>query len=177
MQKRGSRLFIELILMLVVSGIIYLPFIAQFGYYNDDWYSMYAARVAGTNAFHEMYAIDRPGRAYVMIPLYQLFQGNPLYYSISAYVLRFLGAVALLWLLRLLWPERKREAFLVALLFLVYPGFLSMPNAIDFQSHLVGILLAFVSLGLSVYGYSRPMDWKWGLCWLGAVLSGWAYLS
>ena len=38
--------------MLVVSGIIYLPFIAQFGYYNDDWYSMYAARVAGTNAFH-----------------------------------------------------------------------------------------------------------------------------
>ncbi len=177
MQRRGSRLYIELILMLVVSGILYLPFIAQFGYYNDDWYSMYAARVAGTNAFHEMYAIDRPGRAYVMIPLYQLFQGNPLYYSISAYVLRFLGTVALLWLLRLLWPARKRETFLVALLFLVYPGFLSMPNAIDFQSHLVGILLAFVSLGLSVYGYSRPMDWKWVLCWLGAVLTGWAYLS
>ena len=177
MQRRGSRLFIELILMLVVSGIIYLPFIAQFGYYNDDWYSMYAARVAGTNAFHEMYAIDRPGRAYVMIPLYQLFQGNPLYYGILAYVLRFLGSVALLWLLRLLWPARKRETLLVALLFLVYPGFLSMPNAIDFQSHLVGILLAFVSLALSVYGYSQPMGWKWVLCWLGAVLTGWAYLS
>jgi hypothetical protein len=177
MRKRGSKLFIEIILMLVVSGVIYLPFITQFGYYNDDWYSMYAARVAGTNAFHEMYSIDRPGRAYVMIPLYQLFQGNPLYYSISAYVLRFLGAVSLLWLLRLIWPGQRRATLLAALLFLIYPGFLSMPNAIDFQSHLVGILLAFVSLGLSIYGYYQPMGWKWMLCWLGAVLAGWGYLS
>lgn len=177
MHGRGTRWLSEILLMLVLSGLIYLPFINQFGYYNDDWYSMYAARVAGTNAFHEMYSIDRPGRAYVMIPLYKVFQGNPLYYSISAYILRILGAVALLWLLRLLWPERKRETLLVALLFLVYPGFLSMPNAIDFQSHLVGILLAFVSLGLSIYGYYQPAGWRWVLCWLGAILTGWAYLS
>src|SRR5512132_2962053 len=126
MRVRPSRFMTELVLMLVVSGLIYLPFITQFGYYNDDWYSMYAARVAGTNAFHEMYSIDRPGRAYVMIPLYKLFQGNPLYYSISAYVLRLLGAVALLWLLRLLWKKQRLVTFLIASLFLIYPGFLSM---------------------------------------------------
>jgi hypothetical protein len=167
----------ELVLMLVVSGLIYLPFITQFGYYNDDWYSMYAARVAGTNAFHEMYSIDRPGRAYVMIPLYKLFQGNPLYYSISAYVLRLLGALCLLWLLRLIWRKQTRETFLIAFLFLIYPGFLSMPNAIDFQSHLVGITLAFLSLGLSVYAFEQPLGTKWILLCLAAIFTGWAYLS
>jgi hypothetical protein len=177
MQNRAFKFFVELILMLVVSGLIYLPFIAQFGYYNDDWYSMYAARVAGTDAFHEMYSIDRPGRAYVMIPLYNLFQGNPLYYNISAYVLRVLGALCLLWLLRLIWPKQKQETFLIALLFLIYPGFLSMPNAIDFQSHLVGIVLAFASLGMSIAAFYQPIRMRWVLLWLGAVLFGWAYLS
>jgi hypothetical protein len=177
MRSRPIRFIIELALMLVVSGLIYLPFITQFGYYNDDWYSMYAARVAGTNAFHEMYSIDRPGRAYVMIPLYQLFQGNPFYYNISAYVLRVLGALCLLWLLRLIWRRQKLETFLIAFLFLIYPGFLSMPNAIDFQSHLVGITLAFLSLGLSVSAFYQPFGTKWILLWLAAIFSAWAYLS
>lgn len=175
MQRR--RFWIELILMVVVSGVIYLPFISQFGYYNDDWYSMYAARVGGTQTFHEMYGIDRPGRAYVMAPLYELFQGNPLYYNISAYVFRGLGAVCLLWLLRMMWPGRKNETFLAVFLFLIYPGFLSMPNAIDFQSHLIGIALAFISLALSVLavrGRSRAARF---LLWAGALLTGWAYLS
>lgn len=177
MRSRSLRFIVELVLMLVVSGLIYLPFITQFGYYNDDWYSMYAARVAGPNAFHQMYSIDRPGRAYVMIPLYKLFQGNPLYYNISAYVLRVLGVLCLLWLLRLIWRQQKLQTFLIAFLFLIYPGFLSMPNAIDFQSHLVGITLAFLSLGLSVYAFDQPFGIKWILLWLGAILSGWAYLS
>jgi len=62
MRNRNFQLWVELILLLIVSGLIYLPFITQFGYYNDDWYSMYSARVGGTQTFHEMYSIDRPGR-------------------------------------------------------------------------------------------------------------------
>lgn len=163
--------------MLVVSAAIYLPFISHFGYYNDDWYSMYAARVNGTEVFHEMYGIDRPGRAYVMIPLYELFQGDPFYYNISAYVFRLAGAVALLWLLRLIWGERKLETFLIAFLFLIYPGFLSMPNAIDFQSHLIGILLAFISLGLGILATRTSKTTNRIFLWFGAALTGWAYLS
>ena len=150
MRNRNYQAWIEIILMVIVSGAIYLPFITQFGYYNDDWYSMYAARVGGSQVFHEIYNLDRPGRAYVMIPLYELFHDNPLYYNISAYVFRVLGAVSLLWLLRLIWPAQKRETFLVAFLFLIYPGFLSMPNGIDFQSHLIAILLIFISMGMSI---------------------------
>lgn len=177
MRNRNYQLWAELILMLIVSGLIYLPFITQFGYYNDDWYSMYSARVGGTQTFHEMYSIDRPGRAYVMIPLYELFQGQPLYYNISAYLFRYAGALSLLWLLRMLWPGQKRETFLIAFLFLIYPGFLSMPNAIDFQSHLIGIVLAFVSIALSILAIQKQDQPRRVLVWLGALLTGWAYLS
>ncbi len=176
MRKRNYQAWVEIALMLIVSAAIYLPFVAQFGYYNDDWYSMYAARVAGTQVFHEIYGLDRPGRAYVMIPLYEIFQGNPLYYNISAYVFRILGAMCLLWLLRLVWRERKVETFLIAFLFLIYPGFLSMPNGIDFQSHLIALCLVFLSIGLSVLAV-RGNGIKRILLWVVALLTGWAYLS
>lgn len=174
---KKNRCWVELILMIAVAGAMYLPFISQFGYYNDDWYSMYAARVGGTQTFHEMYSIDRPGRAYVMAPLYELFQGYPLYYNISAFVFRVMGAICLLWLLRMIWSQRKNETFLTAFLFLIYPGFLSMPNAIDFQSHLIGITLAFISLALSILAMRGGKRVARLLLWSGAVLTGWAYLS
>ena len=177
MRNCNYQAWIEIILMVIVSGAIYLPFITQFGYYNDDWYSMYAARVGGSQVFHEIYNLDRPGRAYVMIPLYELFHDNPLYYNISAYVFRVLGAVSLLWLLRLIWPAQRRETFLVAFLFLIYPGFLSMPNGIDFQSHLIAILLVFISIGMSILAVREQVLKKRILFWAGALLAGWAYLS
>jgi hypothetical protein len=177
MRNRGYQAWLEFALMVIVSGAIYLPFITQFGYYNDDWYSMYAARVGGSQVFHEIYSLDRPGRAYVMIPLYELFHDNPLYYNISAYVFRILGAVSLLWLLRLIWPAQKRETFLIAFLFLIYPGFLSMPNGIDFQSHLIAILLVFISIGMSILAIRAKVLNKRIVFWAGALLTGWAYLS
>jgi hypothetical protein len=133
---RKQRGFIEVVLFFVVAAVLYLPFAKEFGYYNDDWYSMYSARVAGVEIFKTIYGFDRPARAFLMMPLYMLFKGVPFYYSLSAYVLRVLGALSFLWLLRLLWIDRKNESFLAALFFLIYPGFLNMPTAIDFQSHL-----------------------------------------
>jgi hypothetical protein len=177
MKKRKYPIWIELLLMLIIAGAMYLPFINRFGYYNDDWYLMYAARVEGSQVFHEMFSIDRPGRAYVMIPLYELLGDDPLYYNISAFVFRVLGAFFLLWLLRLIWPKRKRETFLIALLFLVFPGYLSMPNAIDFQSHLIGVALAFASLALGLLAIINKEKGIRILSYVGALLTGWSYLS
>lgn len=172
-----KRIWVEGALFFVVGAILYLLFAKEFGYYNDDWYTMYAARVAGADIFHEIYSIDRPGRAYVMIPLYLLFKGQPFFYSLSAYLFRVAGALAFLWLLRLLWEERKNETLLAAFLFLIYPGFLDMPIAIDFQSHLIGVLMAFLSLGLMVNAISADKLWAKALFWIGSVLLGWGYLS
>ena len=161
-----------------VGALLYLPLATHAGYYDDDWFAMYAAKVAGPQIFREFYAMDsRPGRALVVIPLYWLFHGVPFYYALSAYVFRVLGALTLLWLLHLLWPANARETFFAALFFLIYPGFLSQPTPIDFQTHLVGIWMAFLSLGLSVKSIFTDDRLQRILLWGGAVLSGWLYLA
>jgi hypothetical protein len=212
------------LLLLVVSALTYLPFIGRFTYANDDWYLMYGAHVQGADYFAPAYERDRPMRAYVLGPAYELFGDDPLPYHVSAYVFRFLSAVSLLWLLNQVWPSSLRgrwssshalrrteteadEAILasdpslraagraakriettrrsnprvdeeiassltpfaprndgdqitnyqlpisnllITLLFLLYPGFLSQPNPIDYQSQIVSLCAAMTSLALTV---------------------------
>jgi hypothetical protein len=103
-----------------VGALLYLPLATHAGYYDDDWFAMYAAKVAGPQIFREFYIMDsRPGRALVVIPLYLLFHGVPFYYALSAYIFRVLGALTFLWLLRVLWPAKKIETFLATLFFLI----------------------------------------------------------
>jgi hypothetical protein len=172
---KSQHLFL-ILFFLIIGGALYLPFADQFGYYYDDWYSMYLARVAGSDIFHEIYAIDRPGRAYVMAPLYDLFQGIPIYYNWLAVALRIFGSLMFLWFLNLLWSGKKLQNITAASLFLVYPGFLNMPNAIDFQSHLIGVTLAFVSLAVMLIAFRAVGIRKWFLYTM-ALLAGLAYLS
>lgn len=95
MNKRSNLL--GALLLLVVAGLAYLPLVATFGYFNDDWYLMYAASAYGPNTFVDIFSVDRPGRALVMIPAYVLFGANPLYYNLSAFLFRVIGGLAVLW--------------------------------------------------------------------------------
>ncbi len=168
---------ISILWMLIVSGLAYLPLMGKFGYYNDDWYLMYAASAYGPNAFIDIFSVDRPGRILVMIPAYLLFGNNPLLYNISAYMFRVAGALALYWLLNILWPKRRPFTTLASLLFLVYPGFLSQPNAIDYQSHIVALAAALFSVALTVKAVAtQRLVLRWILHVL-SILFGWLYLS
>ena len=161
-----------------VAALLYLPFATHAGYFDDDWFAMYAAKVAGPKIFHEFYILEsRPGREWVVAPLYWLFRGTPFYYALSAYIFRTLGALTMLWLLRLVWPHHRKETFLAALLFLVYPGFLSQPTPVDFQSYLIGIWFAFLSLALTMKGLLAATRAQRIVFGVAAVLSGWFYLS
>jgi len=138
------------IALTIISAVVYLPLIRQLGYMNDDWYLMYSVGAYGPGAFIDIFSVDRPGRALVMIPAYLLFGNNPLYYNLSAYVFRLISAVAFLWALRMLFPRQHRVTFLASLLFLIYPGFLSQPNGIDYQSHFIGLVAAHLSIALTI---------------------------
>ncbi len=145
MRKNYPYLF-----LLFVSAITYLPFIAQFGYYRDDWYLMYSANALGGDVFHQIYASDRPLRAYVMSLAYSLFGLNPLYYNLSAYLFRFLGGVAFFYTLEMIWKEQRKINLVASVLLLIFPGFLSTPNAIDYQSQQLSLFLALLSIALSI---------------------------
>lgn len=167
----------NILFIFIISTIAYLPLIHKLGYLNDDWYLMYDMQVKTPRFFHEIFSVDRPGRALVMIPMFSVFGFNPLPYHISAFMLRFLGGICLYWSLHMLWPGRRFFNFSSALLFTIYPGFLSQPNAIDYQSHQVGLFLALLSVALTIKSMLSlergPRIWFA----ISAILSGWGYLS
>jgi hypothetical protein len=152
MRKRitSNNISIIILILTAISAFAYLPWVSQIGYMNDDWYLMYSAGAYGPEAFIDIFSVDRPARALVMMPVYALFGENPLYYNLSAFVLRLVSAIGFLWLLRMVFPRQDRLALFGSLFFLIYLGFLSQPNGIDYQNHLVGLAAAHLSIALTV---------------------------
>lgn len=166
-----------IIALIIVSAVAYLPLIGQIGYMNDDWYLMYSAGAYGPEAFIDIFSVDRPARALVMIPAYIFLGDNPLYYNLSAYVFRLISAIAFLWTLRMLFPWQQRVTFLASLLYLIYPGFLSQTNGIDYQSHFIGLAAAHLSIALTIKAIlTNRLVSKAALHFL-SILFGLLYLS
>ena len=172
-----SKTLSAIALLVLISGLAYLPFVGQFGYFNDDWYLMYAASAKGAFVFKDIFSVDRPLRALVMIPAYLLFGESPLGYDLSAYGFRVLSAFGFLWLLRILWPRQRLPVALMALLFLIYPGFLSQFNGIDYQSQMVSLAAAVFSLVLTLKAVQAKGILKKIVLLLISALLGWLYIG
>ncbi len=96
-----------------------------------------------------------------MIPLYNLFGASAPLFSYSGYAVRLVGAFFFYWMLAGLWPRRRWISTLVALFYLIYPGFLEQPNAFDYQSHLWSISAGLVSIAFSVRAQNfRLKSWQ-----------------
>ena len=77
----------------------------------------------------------------------------------------------------MVWPQQKRLATLAALFYLIYPGFLSQPNAIDFQSHIAGLCFATFSIALTLKAVTTKNLWPRILISGLSIFFGLAYLS
>ena len=165
-----------MLFLLVASAAVYLPLVASLGYFKDDWYLIYDAHSQGANFFHEIYRIDRPARGYFLEFIYSLFGDRVLLYHLSAYLYRFLATAALFWALVKSFPRRMGPSFLAALLFLVYPGFLSQINPIDYQSQLMSLCLAMISVALTVQAIHTQNRLGRIVLSLLSILTGLAYL-
>ncbi|NMC79412.1 MAG: hypothetical protein GYA59_08635, partial [Chloroflexi bacterium] len=138
------------ILLVLVSAIAYLPMIRQFGYYFDDWNLIWGGHTYGPQKFIELYSIDRPFVGIVFAQIYPLLGDSALPWNIAAYLLRLASGLGFLWLVRMLWPRQTLATTLMALLFLIYPGFLRQPNAIQYLAHLIGFSMGVWSIALSI---------------------------
>lgn len=162
-------------LLFIVSAIAYLPHVNEFGYFRDDWYLMYSANALGVKTFESIFAIDRPARTFLMSVLFSLFDLEPIGYNIFAYIFRVLGALSFLWSLHILWPRQRTMIVIAAIFFLIYPGFLSMPNAIDYEEKYVGLFLGHLSIALSLRSVISIRRRDKLLLWLPIVLTAAAY--
>jgi hypothetical protein len=163
--------------LLLISALAYLPKLGVLGYYNDDWYLVYDAYTQGPSIYHEVFRIDRPLRAYTMIASYHLFGLDPVLYNLSAYFFRFLSSLGFLWTLQLLWPKQKTSILGMTALFLLYPGFLSQYNGIDYQSQMISLAFAFFSIALTLKAILTRRKFAKTAFFLASLILGWIYLG
>lgn len=148
----------------IIGALVYLPLADQLGLFKDDWYLIFDAHTQGSGFFHEVYAIDRPARAYVMQVVYELFGDRIIFYHLTAYAYRVLAAWALFRALDMIWTGHRQHHFLAALFFMVYPGFLSQINPIDYQAQILSLWLAMESILFTLYSInstSRSQKFLW----------------
>ena len=175
--KSNKQMWISLGILFCISALAYLPLVHKLGYMNDDWYLMYEGRVGGANYFHEIFSIDRPLRGYVMQMAFSLFGLNPLPYHVSAFIFRLLSGVGLLWLCNQLWSRRQAANLVAAILFLIYPGFLSQLNPIDYQSQIISLACGMFSVALTVKAIRSVKPAERWLYTILSILLAWVYLG
>lgn len=163
--------WLELAALALISALIYLLSINQFSYYRDDWYYAYDGYIAGHSIFNVMFASDRPARGIFFGIYYLLFGAHPLPYHIGIYIWRLLGAYSALWLFHLLWPRQRTANFSMALLFLIYPGFLWWVEGIEYQPMVASLALHTFSFALTLAALQSTRKAA-PFLWAGSILTG-----
>jgi hypothetical protein len=109
--------------LLIIAILTYGLLIKNLGLYWDDFPYTWFGHVLGTTQYQQVFYSERP----VLTILYNItapvFGENILSWQIFAILLRWFSALCVGWIIRLIWPGKKEVAFVISLLFLVYPGF------------------------------------------------------
>ena len=177
MKKIIPTFWFEIVFLALTSGLTYLPRIGELTYYRDDWYFLYDALVIGPRALIEIALHTRPIRGPLYALYFSLFGLNPLPYHIFMYLTRLLGGVGALWLFNLIWSKNRRTNFFMAVLFVLFPGFLWWVAGFEFQPYVLSVGLqafsiAFTLKAISTDTMSKRVGWT-----ISALLSGWVYLA
>ena len=170
-------MWLEAAALVIISIFVYLIHVDRFSYYGDDWYYMYDGLVGGGGIFVEMFRHLRPARGPLYEFLFGLFGTDPLPYHILLYLIRLSGGLAALWLFRILWPKQRGATFFMALLFLIYPGFLWWVQGFEYQPMVLSVSLQIFSIIFTLKAIRSDSRAAWALWMLASLLSGWAYLA
>ncbi len=141
-----NETFVAILLIFLTTLVTYGISIPKLGYYHDDWFLLWSGAARGAQSIIPLFSTDRPFMGVVYSIVYRLLGDASLNWHLYALLWRFIGGLAFFWILRLVWPNNKYLTTLMAVLFVIYPGFLSQPNANTKQNHLYGFGTALLSI-------------------------------
>lgn len=162
-----------LFLLFFVSALAYLPNISKLTLYKDDWYYIVDGYFGGPKIFHDMFFIDRPLRGYLWEFIFSLFKTNPLPYQIFAYVWRLISGMLYFWLLNLVWPKHEKTNLWIAILFLLYPGYLWWVSGVEYQPYILTQLLQVFSFITMLLFLKTQNLFKKAILLLCSAVAGW----
>jgi len=172
-----NKPYLEVILLVFISALAYLPYVTSLTYYLDDWYYIYDGYVGGANIFHPMFSIDRPARGYFFDLYFSLFGPHPFPYHFGAYLWRVFAGVGAFWLLTILWQKNSRFNFFAAALFILYPGYTWWVSAVEYQPMIASLALQVFSVVLTLKVIQTSRFFEKVIYMTGAILTGWAYIA
>ena len=138
------------VILLLLTLVVYGPLINKLGYYNEDWYHLLFIAKDGPKTLVDLYSIDRPFMGWLNYFDYLLIGDNLLAWNIYALLCRFMIGAGVFWVMNLVWPKRRFAGFSVAVIVLVYPGFLSQPHAMNYKNYLFEYGLALFSIAFTI---------------------------
>ena len=141
-----NETLLAIFLIFLTTLITYGLSIPKLGYYHDDWFLLWSGAARGAESIIPLFKSDRPFMGVVYSLVYRLLGDASLNWHLYALLWRFIGGLAFFWIARLLWPNNKSLTTMMTVLFIIYPGFLSQPNANTKQNHLFGFGTALLSI-------------------------------
>jgi hypothetical protein len=160
---------VSIILVVIISFITYAPLLSQLGFYGDDWHLLWSVEGRGVKSIIPLFSIDRPFMGLVNYLDYLILGNNVIMWQWYALIWRVLLGLGVLWLLRILWPHQRQMTTLVALLVVVYPGFLTQPNGMNYKNYIFEFAAAIYSMVFMVLALRAKTTGKKVLFWIISV--------
>jgi hypothetical protein len=144
--------FVLLALMLLSFGIM-IPWL---GYGFDEWHFIYYF-TRGIQGIRELFHYDgHPQAVWVFILSFRLLGYSPLSWHIYSLFWRWLSVVTFWLCLKELWPHKKRQAFVVAALFALYPAYTLQIFPISYFEVWISYTLLFLSFFFTIKSIRSP---------------------
>src|SRR5829696_6396710 len=167
-----NETFVAALLILVTTVITYGVSIPKLGYYHDDWFVLWSGQMRGAESIIPLFSSDRPFMGVIYSFIYRLLGDSVANWHLYALLWRFIGGLAFFCILRLISPEHKYMTTVMTVLFIVYPGFLSQPNANTKQNHLYGFGTALLSIALMLQAIKTNVRaWRIACSLLSVILT------
>ena len=141
-----NETFMAVLLIFLTTVFTHGIGIPSLGYYHDDWYVLWSGKARGAASIVSLFTTDRPFMGVVYSCVYRLLGDAIINWHLYALLWRLIGGLAFFWILRIVWPQQKYISTLMTVLFIIYPGFLSEPDANTKQNHLYGFGTALLSI-------------------------------
>lgn len=158
------------LLLLIFSIAAYTPLINHLGFYWDDWPMLWFKVTKGAEGFATAFDTDRPFLGYLYQLTASLMNNDPLVWQILTVFFRWTVTLAFWWMLRQLWPERKKEVFWISMFLAVYPGFKQMPIAYVWMNAFILLLAYILSYGMMLKAIRSGNRKGWLLWTIPSVL-------
>jgi len=147
--NKKNELWFAILLTIFTALLTHAVLIPKLGFYRDDWYMLLIGQNGGGGAIIPLFQSDRPFIGYLYAIDFRLLGTTPIYWHLVVLLVKIIGDLAFLWLVRLLWPNHKTETLFLTMLYVVYPGFFEQPIAATYINLIMAVTASLLSFALT----------------------------